>query len=135
PRARRCGVARQRSPQLPRLAVRPGPLPGPRVVGFVPTDRHPAPADQVELVELFGPESITVPAHGWVERTVEVVPVRFAGGKACWDPQAVNRKRCNLWCPPRRNRLVARVARSLVAGKRASLLTAFPRLNDVPDLL
>jgi hypothetical protein len=107
----------------------------PRVVGLVPAGRHLALADRIGLVELFGPEEMRIPAHGWVERQVEVVPVTFKSGKACWDPQTVNRKRCNLWRHPRRNRLIARGARALVAGDRAGLLAAFPRLSDVHGLL
>lgn len=106
----------------------------PRVVGLVRADRHLPLADRIGLVELFGPEWITIPAHGWIERPVEVVPVRFKGGQACWNPHAVTRKRFNLWGDSRRNRLIARGARSLVTGDRAGSLAAFPRLDDVPGL-
>jgi hypothetical protein len=107
----------------------------PRVIGFVPADRRPAPAERVGLVELFGPHVVEVPAHGWTKRPVEVAPVRFKGGKASWDPKTVTRKRRNLWHHRLRNRLVARLARLLAAGDRAGLLAAFPRVSDVPDLL
>jgi hypothetical protein len=104
----------------------------PRVVAFVLADRHPALADRVGLVALFGPETLTIPAHGWIDRPAEVVAVPFSGGKACWDPQAVTRKRRNVWHHRLRNRLVAQVARALVAGDRAALSAYIPGLDNVP---
>jgi len=107
----------------------------PRMIGLVPADGHLALADKIGLVELFGPVTMTISAHGAVERQVEVMPVNFTCGKACWDSRAVTRKRCNLWRNPRRNRRIARGARSLLAGDRAGVLAAFPRLSNVPGLL
>jgi hypothetical protein len=105
----------------------------PRVIGLVPADQHLALPDRIELVELFGPVTMTIPTDGMVERQVEVVPVYCKGGKACWDPRAVNRKRRNLWRHPRRNRLIARLARSLLAGDRAALAAYVPGLENLPD--
>jgi hypothetical protein len=86
----------------------------------------------VAATELFGPEEMKIPAHGWVERQVEVVPVRFKGGKACWDRRAVTRKRCDLWHHRLRNRLIGRLARSLAAGDRADLSACIPGLENIP---
>jgi hypothetical protein len=106
----------------------------PRVVGLVPANRHLALADRVGLVELFGPETMTIPAHGWVERPVEVVPVPFKGGQASWEPRAVTCKRRNLWHHRLRNRLVAQVARALVAGDRAALSAYISGLDNIQNV-
>jgi len=106
----------------------------PRLIGLVRADRHLAPADLVGLVELFGPEWMTVPAHGWVERPVEVVAAPFDGGAASFSQRLITRKRRNLWHHRLRNRFVARVARSLSAGDRGAFLADVPRLADVRDL-
>jgi hypothetical protein len=105
----------------------------PRIVGLVPADRHLALADQVGLVELFGPVTMTIQAHGMVERPVEVVPVYFKGGQASWDRRALTCKRRNVWHHRLRNRLVAGAARALVAGDRAALAAYVRGLEKVPN--
>jgi hypothetical protein len=105
----------------------------PRVIGFVPADRHLALADRIGLMEVFGPETMTVPVHGWVERQVEVVTVQFNGGAASYHRRAVKRKRCNLWHHRLRNRLVARIARALATGDRTALLAIIRGLDSFPD--
>jgi hypothetical protein len=103
----------------------------PRVIGFVPADRRPAPAERIGLVELLGPHVVDVPAHGWQKRPVEVFPVGFNGGKPAFANTAAETKRRNLWRHRGRNRMAAKLARLLASPDRTALAREFPLLGEI----
>ena len=107
----------------------------PRVVGFARTGFAPSLNQYAEMLNVYGPAELVVAAPGAVNRDVEYqfVPV---GGSSSPETSgtvgsAVSRvKRTMVWENPLRNRLVAKLARGLVAGDAESVAAGFPRLTD-----
>jgi hypothetical protein len=88
-----------------------------RLYGFLKIGRKLAPYDRDWLAALFGVEDIVIPRHGHIERPVEVVEVKCAGGqRLSADTGIVSIKRQALWQHGLRNRRLAALARALVDG-------------------
>jgi hypothetical protein len=88
-----------------------------RLYGFLEIGRHLAPYDADWLAAVFGLEEVVIPRHGYIERPVEVIAIKCAGGqRLAADLETVSFKRQALWRHGLRNRRLAALARALADG-------------------
>ena len=100
-----------------------------RLFAMICRDRRLARRDRDQLVQLFGLEKVVVPAHGRVERAVEVAISRIDGGPRP-SPRlgGVGLLREAVWGHPVRNRRVGLLAEALAAGDRHAVEARFPTI-------
>jgi len=111
----------------------------PRVVAFASTDFRPSINQAAELLNVYGPVEVLVPAHGAVVRQVEYLCLPVAGmnytkGDGVGCSSVGEAKRTLIWANPIRNRLIARVARGFAEGRVESVSKRFPELAGHPLL-
>jgi hypothetical protein len=106
-----------------------------RLFGFLPGDHPLSPWERDWLAAGFGLETISIPAHGNREIAPGIVwvPFRWHDSRIQADDALVV-KRHLIWHHHTRNRRIAKLARSLVAGDVATLAADFPSVAGVlPD--
>lgn len=101
-----------------------------RLFGLLPDDHRLSPSEKDRLVAAFGVREIVIPAHGFSEARPNIVWVPFrwhdrVGETA--DVLAVKRRL--IWRHPIRNRRIARLGKTLVAGDTPALAADFDSVH------
>jgi hypothetical protein len=108
----------------------------PRVIGFARTDFRPSPNQYAEMLNVYGPAELILPAPGMVNREVEYLFLRVGGPNPHALPTASlpstgGVKEAVVWTNPIRNRLLGRVARAFASGT-SDVAAIFPELAGHP---
>jgi hypothetical protein len=103
-----------------------------RLVGFLGLHAVVSGPDRDALLERYGPRGLTILRHGSWVRPARVVFEPFGAAlPAAKDAPLLKIKREGIWQHRLRNRLLASLAKSLLAAEHASLAARFPRLADM----
>jgi len=111
----------------------------PRIVGFAKSAFTPSINQAAEMLTVYGPVEVLVPAHGAVVRQVEYMCLPVAGMNytkvnAAQSSSTGEAKRVFVWSNPVRNRLVAKIARGFAEGHVENVVGRFPEIAGHPLL-
>jgi hypothetical protein len=98
-----------------------------RCYGFMPINAKVPPYQRDQLRALFGKQSISIPAHGKVQRPVNVFFTPVYGGPTIGEGLAwPELKAKGVWEHPIRNRRITGLAQALAAKDTRVIATRFP---------
>lgn len=103
-----------------------------RMYAFQATGKTLAQYDRDQITACFGSQSLTIPAHGYICRPVDVTFMRIDGQRTSpsgAEDNLVDIKRRGIWQHEIRNRRFARLARALSSGDSQFLNKRFPLLD------
>jgi len=104
-----------------------------RLFGLLPRDAKLAPSTLYTLRATFGFEELDLPEHGQVERPVRVAWIPLTAERESPQMTTLEWKRNCVWTAPRRNRLVARLAKGVADRDKVYLGSRSPKLPSAID--
>jgi hypothetical protein len=108
-----------------------------RLYGLLPDDYCPSPLETDQMARLLGFSEAVVPQHGYCERIVQTATIpNYGGAPLPLTADLVDLYRSGLWRHERRNRSIARLARSFreaSSGLNTALRCGAEVVGDKPN--